>query len=169
MFVPAVASTSLVVTHSNLIWDSIFGLPEWIISDGGSHFNNELMEDLVGLLGVHHHITLSYCPWTNDSVKAVGKGLSWTHRGMVSEFRKAADEWDVVLPVINYVINHRNCQVLGGRSAVKVMTVRTPDSVVQMAVWIGTLLKDSVQVEDTMDATDSHCESLYASLEQLHE
>ena len=65
------------------------------------------MSDLADLVGIQHHITLPYCPWANGSVEVVGKDLVWTMRGLVSEFKKSTDEWDVVLPVATYSINHR--------------------------------------------------------------
>ena len=61
---------------------SFVRLPAWVISDGGSHFKNDLMADLADLLGIQHHITLPYCPWANGSVEVVGKDLVWTLRGL---------------------------------------------------------------------------------------
>ena len=72
----------------------------------------------------------------------------WTLRGLVSEFHKAVDEWDVVMPVANYVISHRRRQVFGGCSAIEVMTDRHPDSAVKMTVWSGTHMKDTVRGEE---------------------
>ena len=36
------------------------------------------------------------------------------------------DEWDAVLPLAKYTINHRTRDILGGRNAVEVMTARAP-------------------------------------------
>ena len=56
-----------------LLWATLFGLPKWLISDGGSHFDNELFDELTELLGLQHHITLAYCPRANGSAEVVGK------------------------------------------------------------------------------------------------
>ena len=45
-----------------------------------------------------------------------------------------------VLPLVEYSIMNRMCDVLGGRSA---LTDRTPDTTVKLVVWAGTLLKDT--------------------------
>ena len=89
---------------------------------------------MTGLLGIDHHITLAYCPWANGSVEIVGKDLIYSCRALCSEFRVAVDEWDLVLPMIEVVTNHRYRVVLGGRSAIEVMTGRKPASPVTLAV-----------------------------------
>jgi len=71
-----------------------------LISDGGSHFKNDVLRELADCLGIEHHITLAYCPWANGSVKVVGKDLLWTARAILSEFKCAIDEWDLVLPLL---------------------------------------------------------------------
>ena len=74
-FVPAPAATAITATQSVLWWGSRYGLPTWIISDGGSHFKNRAMQLLAEKMGMQHHITLAYCPWANGSVEIVGKEL----------------------------------------------------------------------------------------------
>ena len=99
-----------------------------------SHFKNDLLRELADLLGIAHQITLPYCPWANGSVEVVGKDLFWTLRGVCSELWMAADEWDLVAPLLGYIINHRYRDVLGGRSAIEVVTGQAPDSAVNLAV-----------------------------------
>ena len=41
---------------------------------------------------------------------------------MYSELQVTEDEWDTVLPLTECVINHRVRDILGGHSAVEVMT-----------------------------------------------
>ena len=59
------------------------------------------------MLGIEHHITFVYCPWINGSVEIVGKDLVWTARALTSEFRPSLDEWDLVLPAIEFYSNNR--------------------------------------------------------------
>ena len=101
------------------------------------------------MLGIDHHITFPFCPWANDSVEVVNRDLLWTTRATLSELRFAADEWDLVLNLIAYVINHRPRGVLGGRSAIEVLvlTGRRPDSAVKLAMWSGVKMKDAVTSE----------------------
>ena len=85
MFFPTKTANAADAARAIMVWASIFGLPSWLISDGGSHFKNELIKELTDLVGVNHHITLPYCPWANGSVEVVGKDLLWTLRDTCSE------------------------------------------------------------------------------------
>ena len=137
-----------------------------MISDGGSHFKNDLMRELTSLLGIEHHITSAYCPWANDSVEIVGKDLIFCCRSLCSEFR---DEWDLVLPMIEVVTNHRYRVVLGGRSAIEVMTGRKPVSPVTLAVWSGVKMKTAKKFVGKSELVERHCAKLELSLHRLHE
>ena len=126
MFVPAGTATAILAARTLIRWGAQHGLPKWIISDGAGHFKNDVMRELTHLLGINHHITLAYCPWANGSVEVVGRDLLWTLRAVTSEFRSGLDEWDLVLPLVEFTINHRERGVLGNRSAIEVMTGKKP-------------------------------------------
>ena len=64
----------------------------------------------------------------NGSVEIVGFDLLYIIKWIISEFRWAVDEWDVVIPAVNYIINHRMREVLGDRSVIEVMTGRASDT-----------------------------------------
>ena len=59
-FTPTKSDTAITAARALLRWCAQHGKPAWFITDGGSHFHNEVMEELTGLLGIHHHITLAY-------------------------------------------------------------------------------------------------------------
>ena len=44
---------------------SRFGTPQAIISDGGSHFCNKVLEKVLAKYGVKHRVTLAYHPQAN--------------------------------------------------------------------------------------------------------
>ena len=98
MFIPTAEPTAIHAARGLMRWSSQHGLPKWLISDGGSHFKNDLMREFTEMLGIEHHITLAYCPWANGSVEVVGKDLLWTTRSLTSEFRASVEEWDLLLP-----------------------------------------------------------------------
>ena len=168
LFVPTVAATAVEAARAILLWASMFGLPKWLVSDGGSHFDNELLDELTELLDIEHHITLAYCPWANGSVEVVGKDLLWTLRATCSELRFAADEWDLVSTLVAYVINHRPRPVLGNHSAVEMMTGKKPDSAVTLAAYSGVKMKDMVTGHVQVQQVEAFCEDLFDSLEVLH-
>ena len=47
---------------------SIFGVPQFILSDNGGEFNDNLL-DVAGLLGTKVLTTAAYSPWSNGIVK----------------------------------------------------------------------------------------------------
>ena len=58
---------------------------------------------------------------------------------------------------------------MGGRSAIEVLTGRSPDNAVKLAMWSGTRLKDAQRGDIDMALVDKHCERLEESLANLHE
>ena len=168
-FVPCKAATSVVAARAIVRWAAQRGLPQWLLSDGGPHFANGLLRELVEVLGLQHHITLPYCPWVNGSVEVVGKDLVWTLRALCSEMEAAVDEWDFVLPVAEYAINHRRRDILGGRSAIEVMIGQTPRSAVDLIIHSGPNLKEAREFRASAVRVDEYCAGLAESLERLHE
>ena len=167
--IPVDAATAIWAMRATMTWSARFGLPKWLISDGGSHFKNSLLEALAELLGFDHHITLAYCPWANGSVEVVGKDLVWTVRTLLSELKFGIDEWDLILPLIEFSIMHRRRKTLGGRSAFEVLTGRRPDNAIRLAMWSGTRLKDAKRGDVDMKLVDKYCGRLEKSLRNMHE
>ena len=168
-FLPARSTTAIFACRAVLLWAAQHGLPTWLVSDGGSHFANELLEELTECLGIRHHITLAYCPWANGSVEVVGSDLCWTSRAILSEFMANKDEWDLTLPLVEMTINHRPRDVLGGLSAIEVVTGRAPNDPVELVVWKGVLKKDAVRLRIKAERVAEYCERLNDSLDELHE
>lgn len=102
-------------------------------------------------------------------MEVVGKDLCWTLRAMCSEFETSVDEWDLVLPLAEYAINHRRRDILGGRSSVEIMTGRTPRTPTDLALWSGTKLKEAKKLQLPAERAAKYVEKLAASLERMHE
>ena len=168
-FIPCTRATAIKAARGIIAWSAQRGIPDWLISDGGSHFKNSLLKQLAELLGFEHHITLAYCPWANGSVEVVGKDLVWTARAICSDFRCAVDEWDLVLDVIEFAVNHRPREVLGHRSALEVVTGRQPKDALGLAFYRGETLKEHDAFHGKTERVAAHCEKLTASLGLLHE
>ena len=94
-------------------WGSRYGLPEWLISDGGTHFANKALDSLTTMLGVQHHITLAHCPWANGSVEVTGRELIRTMKALLSELQLSLEKWEVTVPLIQYALNHMLRKSLG--------------------------------------------------------
>ena len=85
-------ATTVPMCQGMLWWVSNFGLPDWLITDGGPHYINHAMEMLAEKMKMHHHATLTYCPWANGSMEVFGRELVRTVRVLLSEFRLGIDE-----------------------------------------------------------------------------
>ena len=49
-FIAVDAATAIYAARATLRWAARYGLPKWMISDGGSHFKNEVLEALAEAL-----------------------------------------------------------------------------------------------------------------------
>ena len=61
------ANIVVVFLQRNIL--SRFGTPRTIISDGGSHFSNNVFDKLMGRYGIKHIMSLAYHPQTNGQAK----------------------------------------------------------------------------------------------------
>ena len=66
-------------------WFSAFGTVPQLVSDRGSHFNNEVLRGLREKTHGSHHFTLPYCPWTNGTVEVVSRELIRAMHALPSE------------------------------------------------------------------------------------
>ena len=79
------------------------------------------------------------------------------------------EEWDELTPLLEYVMNHRPRDSLGGRCPIHVMTGRAPDLAIDLALWMGVKLKDATLLEGGVERIDQYCDKLEAALQQMHE
>ena len=88
---------------------------------------------------------------------------------LLSEFQCAVDEWDLVLGLIEYIINHRPRDVFNGKSSIEVATGRRPRNALDFAMWKGVLLKDATKLEIKKARAGELCEDLAESLDRVHQ
>jgi len=121
------ANATNVVT-SLLQWFGLFGVARKWVSDQGTHFLNDVMEQLRYRLGAEHRFTTAYAPWSNGIVERVGRSLRETVSAFISETKRPYSSWPLLLPVINNSINMSPSDALGGRSPITAFTGRSPSS-----------------------------------------
>lgn len=168
-FVPASVATAIHASKVILEWGSRFGLPEWLISDGGRHLANHALRLVEQRMGIRHHITLAHCPWSNGSVEVVGYDLIYTLRCVLSELSLLVTDWPKVLALVQYTINHRPRKLLGDRTPIEVMTGRAPDQALDLVLWTGVKLEDATAVEAGIEQVDKYCDKLEAALDIMHQ
>ena len=106
MLVPCVSCTAPDAARALLRWCALYGLPQWWLSDGGSHFHNWALRQLAERLGIQHRFSTPYCPWANGTAERANRTLLKTLRGLISERRLNPTDWDYLLPVVEFGLNH---------------------------------------------------------------
>jgi transposase InsO family protein len=67
-----------------------FGIPSEIVTDHGSHFQNEMMEELAAKLGFKHGHYSPYYPQENGQVEVVNKSLKTILQKTVSQSKSTS-------------------------------------------------------------------------------
>jgi hypothetical protein len=71
-----------------------FGIPSEIVTDHGSHFQNEMMVELASKLGFRHGHSSPYYPQENGQVEAINKSLKTILQKIVS---RSNSNWHIML------------------------------------------------------------------------
>ncbi|KAH9105630.1 hypothetical protein AeMF1_018616 [Aphanomyces euteiches] len=70
---PAESADATSTATALMGWFTLYGCVETWVTDGGSHFKNEVVEKIRKMVGAHHHITTAYSPWANGTVEVVNR------------------------------------------------------------------------------------------------
>ena len=93
----------------------------------------------------------------------------WTSRSIISELGYSATDWTLVLPLINFIINHLHREVLNGRTPIEVMTGRKPKTPVDLVLWDSVLLKDAKGQVVEWKQVAQYCNGLAKALDDMHQ
>ena len=103
----AKAADSIFVADALLLCFATFGVCHHWVTDQGTHFKNQVIEDLQRVLGANHHFTTARCPWANGTVERVMREVLRCARVLFSEWKLSSDKWDKVLSLIQMVLTHQ--------------------------------------------------------------
>jgi hypothetical protein len=106
------AATAVIAAHVLINVVGRYGAPRRIRSDRGSHFVNEVIEELVRMLDMVHIFTPPYRPQANAMVERNGKE-SGRHLRAAVTIPEVRSVWSVVLPLICRIINKTYRDYLG--------------------------------------------------------
>ena len=87
-------------------------VPEWIVSDQGSHFAGALVEALTAL-GVEHKLHLPYTPQANGTIERANRELVRALIALLSERGLPTQDWSEVLDLAVMAINNSPSEELG--------------------------------------------------------
>jgi hypothetical protein len=97
-------------------WAAMFGVPSILVTDGASHFDNELVKALVKRFRAAHHITTAYAPWANGAIERVMRELVHLFRVLLAEANMPREEWHVLVPVVQATLNQTQGPARAGYS-----------------------------------------------------
>ena len=103
----------------------MFERPKGIRTDGGSQYDNHLLDVFCELLGMQRHVTLAYRPEANGRVERVCKEVG-RHLRFICLDRRIEGQWSVMLPIVQRVLNTTPHIALGVEPAKIVFGGRTP-------------------------------------------
>ena len=166
--IPTEAPTAIAAAQTIMEWAAEHGIPSWLISDGGSHFKNQVFELLATHLNMEHHITTAYCPWANGSVERVCREVLRALRGLCSELQLNLRDWVYLLPMVAYTLNHRLIDGLGSRTPIEVMTGRCPTIPAKLILWKGVLMRDREEIAAEVDMVNSYMDDLHEAILEMH-
>jgi len=140
------------VVKALLQWFGLFGTVKRWVSDQGRHFLNSVLREMRNHLGVDHHFTATYAPWSNGLVERANKEVVTMLRTLVSEAKIERHDWARYLPIINSMINGTPSSVLGGKAPMTAFMAHEPVSplnvvfsgITKTVVPVDTLNKSSV-------------------------
>ena len=131
---------------SNFIYEDIIcrhGCPEKIISDRGTHFNNQIMDELMKKFQIKHRFSTPYHPQTNGLVERF-------NRTLCESLAKLSDEgkdWDRYISSVLFAYRtkqHGSTEIqpfylMYGRNVR--MTKDEDDKEITLTEWIGNLIE----------------------------
>jgi hypothetical protein len=83
-----------------MCWFAVFGVVLVWISDGGSHFKNEVVRRVQKELKRKHHFTADNRPWSNGTIKSACKQVIRAFRAGLCELDMYADKWPEVVSMV---------------------------------------------------------------------
>ena len=105
-------------------WASIFGVPDMLVTDGGTHFDNTVIQALCKRFRTKHHITTAYAPWANGAVERVNREVVKLFRVLLAETGLPKAEWPRLLPLVQSILNQQPSRIRAGLTPAQVQMGR---------------------------------------------
>ena len=103
--VPCVTPDAATTVNAVLVWIARYGIPRIFVSDRATHFMNNVVHEVERRLGIEHHFTVSYAPWSNGTVERLNRDVLSIMRCLLSEAKLPTQEWLQLVPLVMSVIN----------------------------------------------------------------
>lgn len=109
-------------------------LPEWILSDGGSHFTSTALKALTQSYRIEHRIRTPYNSESSGAIENANRQILAICRRMTHEFGLDIGEWPRIFDAVIYACNHSHLPSLASRTPVEMSTSFKSKSVTELPV-----------------------------------
>lgn len=159
------SASSNVVVDALLAWHSRFGLPTTWVSDNGSHFKNEVMDELCRRLRSKQQFTPAYSPWVNGSVERVNRDILQVMRALLLTYKVSHRDWVYFVPIVQASLNHTPVPSLGNRAPVELFTgLPCPSPLREFRIGD----QDFQTIPENVNDIDQHLSKLREHIQEMH-
>jgi Chromo (CHRromatin Organisation MOdifier) domain len=145
---------------------AVYDVLLFVISDGESHFYDEVVRRVQKEPKAKHHFTTANCPWSNDTIESACKQVIRAFRAVLSELNMYADEWPEVGNMVQSVLNNSLSTRLNKRTPMQVFTEYAETTPLAL------MLKDNVPVNAHLDFIEAQklmeVEKLSKAMTEIH-
>ena len=152
---PIKSKTAIEISEKFFNYISLFSPPKVVLSDQGTEFNNDLVDNLTKLHGIEHRVTSAYHPRTNGQTERFNKTLIISLRKHAEQNPLNWAKW------LDYVL-------LSYRNRVHETTAFTPYEIVFGRPMNGFVDSISKLVDDHIDALEHRKLELHQQDEIVH-
>ncbi|CAH1768338.1 12537_t:CDS:2 [Entrophospora sp. SA101] len=107
------------------------GCPKILLTDQGTHFVNQMLDELCRVMGIKHKLSSAYHPQTNGLVERFNRTLCEALAKYVATYK---EDWDIYLPsvlfayrtMINSTTRHEPFYLTYGREAIFPIELQIP-------------------------------------------
>lgn len=147
---------------------SSFGKPDMIMFDGGSHFNNKVIDNLCKSMNMKQRFSIPYVHRSHGKVERANQSILKACKTIMSELRIIKDDWLKLKDVIKYNINNTPIKSIG-KSPMEILFGRNGDTILTYMSDKQQLIGEDIDVLSWNDKHKRLIEEFVKDLEDLHD
>ena len=155
-----------------LKWIHSFTPMETWISDQGSHFKNQVMQELANEHRIHHQFSVAYSPWINGTVEICMRHVRAACTALLSEFHLGPQDWPSIIGTVMSALNATPSKRLGKnekgnyRTPLEVFTGFTPSRNILFVE--NSITKDNLKIDQIRAQQILKIDEMQVSLDNMH-
>ena len=148
-------------------WLSHYPDPDLIHTDGGTHFDNQVMEMLSSIRGWDHTICTPYAKWAHGVAERNNRTAIDIMKQLCRQLNVEQNEWPSLLKIVQGAMNRRRRASRGNRSPIELTTGRQPKTMAAMLHTEGHNL--DVLDEKATRSVDEACARFADHMEKIYD